>query len=164
MNPGFETPQGGAVSQDTVTARVAAPSDPPSALAGTWKRTPDLVGHPHFPTGTYTLVFDKRWIQDRFPGKLNAKTHDNGAGSGSGLIQDTDWNPGASRLHVQGAVIFRPFDRAKAEGGSWCENYGPGAHYAWSVTGNTLTLAPVGGKDPCDPRGFIWTGDWTRSG
>ena len=36
--------------------------------------------------------------------------------------------------------------------------------YTWSVSGNTLTLMPVGGKDPCPLRGFIWTGDWTRAG
>jgi hypothetical protein len=157
--------EGGAVAQDTVTARVLPPTPPPAELAGTWKRTPDLTGHPNFPAGTYELVFDKRWIQDRFPGKFDPRTsHANGAGSGSGLIQDNDWDPGPTRFHVQGAVVFRPFDRNLAEGGSWCENYGPGADYTWSITGDILTLAPVGGKDPCAPRGFIWTGEWTRVG
>jgi hypothetical protein len=157
--------EGGAVAQDTVTARVLPPTSPPAALTGTWKRTPDLTGHPDFPAGTYELVFDKRWIQDRFPGHFDpARSHANGPGSGGGLVQDNDWDPGPSRFHVQGAVVFRPFDRNKAEGGSWCENFGPGADYTWSVTGNTLTLAPVGGKDPCGPRGFIWTGDWIRVG
>jgi hypothetical protein len=157
--------EGGAVAQHTVTARVLPATTPPTALAGTWKRTPDLTGHPEFPAGAYELVFDKRWIQDRFPGKFDASTtHANGPGTGSGLIQDSDWDPGPTRFHVQGAVVFRPFDPNLAEGGSWCENYGPGADYTWSVTGDTLTLAPVGGKDPCGPRGFIWSGEWTRVG
>ena len=156
---------GGAVAQDRVTASVVPPTDPPAALAGTWRRTPDVSARPEFPAGTYEIVFDKRWIEDRFPGKFDPnKTHENGAGSGGGLIQDTHWDPGPSQFHVQGSVVFRPFDRNKPEGGSWCENFGPGADYTWSVSGNTLTLAPVGGKDPCGPRGFIWTGDWTRVG
>ena len=44
--------QGGAVAEDTVSAPVPEPSTPPASLAGTWKRTPDLSGHPQFPTGT----------------------------------------------------------------------------------------------------------------
>jgi hypothetical protein len=154
---------GGAVAQDTVVARVLPSVTPPAALAGTWQRTPELAGHPNFPAGSYRLVFEKRWIQDHFPGKFDpATSHNNGPGTGKGLIQDNDWDPGPQTFHVQGAVVFRPFDRTKAEGGSWCENFGPGVDYTWSVNGTTLTLAPVGGKDPCGPRGFIWTGDWTR--
>jgi len=37
---------------------------------------------------------------------------------------------------------------------------GPSA--TWSVRRNTLTLAPVGGKDACDQRGNTWTGQRTR--
>jgi hypothetical protein len=156
---------GGSVAKDTVVARVLPPANPPVGLSGTWQRRPDLTGHPNFPTGAYRLVFDRRWIQDRFPGKFDPLTsHKNGPGTGAGLVQDNDWEPGPHRFHVQGAVVFRPFDPNKAEGGSWCENFGPGADYTWSVNGNTLTLAPVGGKDPCATRGFIWTGDWTRMG
>ena len=156
---------GGTVAEDTVVARVLPSASPPAALAGTWQRKPDLTGHPSFPAGSYRLVFEKRWIQDRFPGTFDPLTsHENGPGSGSGLIQDNDWDPGARSFHVQGAVVVRPFDPNKAEGGSWCENSGPGADYSWSVNGTTLTLAPVGRKDPCGPRGFIWTGDWTRVG
>ena len=40
----------------------------------------------------------------------------------------------------------------------------PVADYSWSVSGDTLTLAPIGGGDPCGIRGFIWTGQWTRAG
>jgi hypothetical protein len=39
---------------------------------------------------------------------------------------------------------------------------GPPATYTWSVNGDTLTLAPVGGRDACAIRGFVWAGQWTR--
>jgi hypothetical protein len=94
---------------------------------------PDVTGHPTFPRGTYKLIFDRRWIQERFPG-----------------------------FHVQGAVVFKRFDRNDPEGGSSCDSGGPGTNYSWSVAGDTLTLTPAGGTDPCAPRGFLWTGDWTR--
>lgn len=41
---------------------------------------------------------------------------------------------------------------------------GPRADYRWSVSGNTLTLATVGGAELCRVRQFIWAGDWTRVG
>jgi hypothetical protein len=34
---------------------------------------------------------------------------------------------------------------------------GPGANYSWSVSGDTLTLAPIG-VDRCVERALIWTG------
>jgi hypothetical protein len=30
------------------------------------------------------------------------------------------------------------------------------------VSGSVLTLTPIGGKDACSIRGFIWTGKWAR--
>ena len=33
-----------------------------------------------------------------------------------------------------------------------------------SVSGDTLTLAPVGGHDACGIRGLVWGGTWTRVG
>ena len=54
------------------------------------------------------------------------------------------------------------FDRNDPEGGSSCDYGGPGTDYSWSVDGNTLTLTPARGTDPCAPRGFLWTGAWTR--
>jgi hypothetical protein len=153
----------GQVAEDTVVASVARAPVPPAALAGTWERTPDTTGHPTFPAGTYRLVFDRRWIQERFPGKFDPMlTHANGPGTGQGLIEDNDWDPGTTTFHVQGAVVFKRFDRNDPEGGSSCDYGGPGTDYSWSVTGDTLTLAPVSGKDPCAPRGFLWTGEWTR--
>jgi hypothetical protein len=153
----------GATAEDTVTARVLKAPDPPAGLAGTWKRTPDVTGHPTFPAGTYKLIFERRWIQERFPGKFDPETtHANGPGTGKGLIEDNDWEPHATTFHVQGAVVFKRFDRNDPEGGSACDYGGPGTDYSWSVSGNTLTLAPLSGKDPCAPRGFLWTGEWTR--
>ena len=153
----------GTMAEDTVVARVLRAPDPPAALAGTWTRTPDLTGRPTFPAGAYKLVFERRWIQQRNPGKFDPETtHANGPGSGQGLIEDHDWEPRATTFHVQGAVVFRRFDKNDPEGGSPCDYGGPGTDYSWSVNGNTLTLAPVRGKDPCVPRGVIWTGDWTR--
>ena len=153
----------GQVAEDTVVASVPRAPDPPAALAGTWQRTPDTTGHPTFPAGVYKLVFDRRWIQERFPGKFDPETtHANGPGTGQGLIEDNDWDPGPTTFHVQGAVVFKRFDRNDPEGGSSCDYGGPGTDYNWSVDGNTLTLTPAHGTDPCAPRGFLWTGQWTR--
>ena len=154
----------GQIAEDTVVARVLRAADPPAALAGTWERTPDTKGHPTFPAGTYKLIFEKRWIQERFPGKFNPlTTHANGPGTGQGLIEDNDWEPGATTFHVENAVVFKKFDRNDPEGGSPC-NPGQGTDYSWSVDGDTLTLKPLRGKDPCAPRGFLWTGEWMRVG
>jgi hypothetical protein len=139
----------GPMAEHTVVARVPAAPKPPAALAGTWQRTPDTTGTT-FPAGTYKLVFENRWIRDRFPGKFDPKiSHNTGPGTGKGLIQDNDWEPGPDTFHVQGAVIFKRFDRTDPEGGSYCTYGGPRADYSWSVDGNTLTLTPVGGKDRC---------------
>ena len=79
------------------------------------------------------------------------------------MIEDNDWDPGPTTFHVQGAVVYKRFDRNDPEGGSSCDYGGPGTDYSWSVDGDTLTLKPVNGTDPCAPRGFLWTGEWTRA-
>src|SRR4029077_9577821 len=53
----------GAIMEDNVTARVAAPAAPPAALVGSWQRTvADTSGAPKggtpTPAGTYKLVID----------------------------------------------------------------------------------------------------------
>ena len=152
----------GDVVEHTVVARVLPAPNPPSALSGTWQRKPKTSGTT-LPSGTYKLVFEKRWIQDRFPGKFDpATSHANGPGTGKGVIQDNDWEPGTETFHVQGAVVWKRYHVTDPEGGSWCNYGGPGADYTWSVIEKTLTLAPVGGKDPCAARGRLWTGEWTR--
>jgi hypothetical protein len=152
----------------TVIARVLPTPNPPAALAGTWKRFVDTSSLPssiHAPSGVYTLTFEKRWIQSPNPGKYVKGTGPNdSANTGAGWIFDYDWTPGPTQFHVQGAVTFRIFHDnpyGDAEGGSRCSMGGPGANYRWSVSGDTLTLAPIG-NDRCRERGFIWTGQWTR--
>jgi hypothetical protein len=150
---------------DIVTARVLPAAEVPTALAGTWQRTladpvppdPGATGNQPNPAGSYTITFDKRWIQDHYPGTYEASNS-----ICYGCIIDNDYVPGASTFQVWGATTFAPDFTWKAEGGWWCNADGPGATYTWSVTGSTLTLAPVGGTDPCNQRGTTWTGQWTR--
>lgn len=81
------------------------------------------------------------------PGKYNSlTTHANGPGIGQGLIEDNDWEPNPATFDVQGAVVFKRFDRNDRGGGSSCDYGGPGTDYTWSVDGNILTLTPAGGS------------------
>jgi len=156
----------------TVTARVLPAPQPPSTLAGKWQRTvdahaapkPGSAGNPtetFTPSGVYTIDFERRWIRDDFPGKFVYPASNR---TGNGFVFLNDYTPGKARFHVAGEVVFHPLSLRLAEGGWWCEPYGPPADYSWSVTGDKLTLRPIGGKDACGIRGFIWTGEWTRVG
>ncbi len=155
----------GRLAEDTVVARVLPAPNPPGALAGTWRRTIDTTDSPKLgspanptytpvPSGTYTISFDKRWIKDHFPGKLDLTTS---LKTGAGLSFLNDWAPGPDSFHVQGNVNTHPLWAL-----AWCYPGGPGADYHWSVAGNTLTMTPIGGTDACGIRGFIWTGRWQR--
>jgi hypothetical protein len=162
----------GRVASDTVTARVLPAVPVPPALAGAWRRTVDPAGAPRpgtpgapadtpTPKGTYTIVFDKRWIQTRNPGRFSRASVDEN--TGLGYIQDTDYVPGARTFRVWGAASWRPWSDYLAEEGTWCLQWGgPQADYSWSVSGDTLTLAPLRGSEPCRVRQFIWAGEWTR--
>jgi hypothetical protein len=166
------TPRTGQAETDTVTARVLPAPPVPTKLAGTWKRTitdtsnapaPGTSGNPTdtlTPPGTYRISFDRQWIHDEFPCTTSPCRY---VSSGAGAEFDSDWNPGPSTFHVQGEVTFRISKNTDRLAGWWCETAGPAANYTWSVTGNNLTLAPVGGHDACGIRGFIWTGTWTRA-
>jgi hypothetical protein len=159
---------------DTVVARVQPPPVVPSALAGTWQRVisntsaapkPGSPGNPTdslTPPGTYRIDFDPRWIHDTFPCDTSPCRFNPKTGGGGEFV--SDWTPGASTFTVRGPVTFRIFHDTDRLGGFWCYEDGPSATYTWSVSGNTLTLAPVGGHDACGIRGFIWTGTWTRTG
>jgi hypothetical protein len=162
----------GRSANDTVTARVLPPPAVPAALAGTWKRDipntsgapkPGSAGNPTdslTPPGTYTMIIEKRWIKHIQPGKYDQPVSDK---TGDGVEYESDYTPGPTTFRVYGAVTRFPFNDALADGGGWwCWEDGPPATYSWSVSGNTLTLAPVGGKDTCAIRGFIWAGTWTR--
>lgn len=157
---------------DTNQARVLPAPEPAAALAGTWQRTIDATaapkpGSPQNPTGSivasgrYTMTFEKRWIRDRQPGKW---VYPQSNKTGYGLYYLDDYTAGPTRIHVVGEVVFHPQSDRLPEGGWWCYSSGPPADYSWSVRGDTLTLAPIGGHDACGIRGFIWIGQWTRVG
>jgi hypothetical protein len=153
----------GRVAIDTVTAKTVAPPAVPAELRGTWQRTPfSKVLVPGWPTGTYKLVFDSRWIKLIHPGPFDPVKS---APTGQGYINYFDWNPtGANRFHAQGAVTLKAQGPKDRVGGWLCEPSGPASNYTWSVSGTTLTLTPVGGADACRLRGQVWAGDWSRVG
>jgi hypothetical protein len=162
----------GRKASTVVTARVRARPALPAGLAGTWQRTiADTSAAPptgtadnptdtYTPPGTYTMVIDKRQIQMRFPGTFHRPASE---ATGEGWILDSDYIIASQFLRATGPVAFEPF-HAQAEGGTWCWQDGPSGDYEWTITGNTLTLTPRGGADPCGIRGFIWSGQWTRTG
>jgi len=159
-------------AEDTVRARVLPPAAVPAALAGTWRRTiADTSGAPApgsgenptdtlTPPGTYRITFDRRWIHDEFPCTNSPCTYNSNTGAGGEL--NTDWIPGPSRFSVLGSVTTHMAKATDRLAGWWCETWGPAATYTWTVSGNTLTLTPVGGQDACGIRGFIWAGQWTK--
>lgn len=163
-----------AAATDTVTARVLPPPVVPSALAGTWQRTfqttsaaprpkgPDAPDPTRTPPGRYTITFEPRWIHDVFPCDTSPCRFNDKTGGGGEFV--TDWTPGAKTFQARGAVTFRVGHDTDRLYGWWCWMDGPAATYSWSVNGDTLTLAPVGGHDACGIRGFIWAGQWTRTG
>jgi hypothetical protein len=165
------TANDGGVATDTVVARVAPAPSPPPEIAGTWQRmidtssapTPGSKGNPTStltPSGLYRITFEKRWINDQFPGKF---VYPASNATGNGFTSQSDYTATPKLLHVFGAVIFRQYSDKVTGGGSWCYFGGPAADYSWTVSGTTLTLAPIGGSDACSIRGFIWTGEWTRA-
>jgi hypothetical protein len=145
---------GGRTATDGVTARVLPAAEVPPKLAGSWTRTESSVS----PAGTYTLTFVRPWIEDRRPG-----TASGGRTVCHGCVVRDDYAAGPSTLTVWGSVITGPRVASDPVGGWWCGPGGPAATYTWTVAGSTLTLAPLGGRDPCERRGFAWTGTWTRT-
>jgi hypothetical protein len=146
--------KGGRTATDAVAARVLPAPEVPTKLVGTWRRT--LARS--VPAGTYAITFDRRWLEDRLPGRFR-----HGAGRCSGCILRDDYAPGPRTFTVWGAVVTGPAIASSPVRGWWCDPGGPTATYSWSVSGSTLTLAPLGGSDPCRRRGLAWTGRWTRS-
>ncbi|MGI8413563.1 MAG: hypothetical protein ACR2QA_13985 [Solirubrobacteraceae bacterium] len=166
-------PRAGRPATDTVIARVLPAPPVPSSLVGTWQRhISDTSGAPAAgstgnptktltPPGTYRITFDRRWIHDEFPCTTSPCTYVSSTGAGAEF--DSDWDPGASTFHVQGGVTFKISKDTERLYGAWCETWGPPATYTWSISQNTLKLAPVGGHDACAIRGFVWSGRWTRT-
>ncbi len=155
---------GGKKATRTVVARVIKEPDPPLALAGTWRRkvlkeVPPDPAYPGdaVPAGQWTLVFDRRWIEAHFPGTFDPRTSPQ---TGAGNILLDDYTVGADRFTVYGAVTTgRMNPNVAAGGGWWCGPGGPRGTYAWSVSGDALTLA---GRDGCSQRLGIYAGKWTK--
>ena len=151
----------GQVAEDTVVARVLPAAEPPAALAGTWQRTPDVHGHPTFPAG-------------------HTSSSSNAAGSRSGSRGSSTPRPptptaqepvrGSSRTTIGTRVPLRSTSRCgpveavqPKRSGRWILLRLRRAGYRLQLVGRGNTLpAPAHGKDPCAPRGFLWTGQWTR--
>lgn len=150
----------GRVALDTVTAQVTAPPAVPDALKGTWTRTPDPISTPGWPTGSYKLVFDPRWIELIHPGPFDPVKS---VPTGEGYINYFDWNPGNNSFHIQGVVTLKTQGAKDRVGGWLCGPGGPGANYTWTLNDETLTLKPTGGKDACRLRALVLAGDWTRT-
>jgi hypothetical protein len=162
----------GSTATDTVVARILPAPAPPADLAGSWTRTVDTTGVPKpgsagNPTdtivaaGRWTITFEKRWVHDQAPGTFVFPKSNK---DGTGFVFLDDYTATANRISVAGEVIMHQVRDNLAEGGFWCYPNGPGATYNWSVTGDTLTLAPIGGHDACGVRGAVWSGQWTRIG
>jgi hypothetical protein len=154
---------------DSVTARVLPAPDVPAALAGTWQRTvtgpipadPGGASTNPAPGGTYTFTFDPRWVKESSPGPFTPIT--NGTQPCNGCIYLEDYLAGPSTLQLWGTATTNPITADNPIGGWWCFEDGPPTKYSWTVSGNTLTLTPTAGLDPCHQRGTVWSGTWTRA-
>jgi hypothetical protein len=159
---------GNRIGTDTVIARVRPAPQIPAALAGTWQRNvpgpipPDAnaASTNPAPAGVYTITFDRRFVQEKNPEPYTPMT--SGGQVCNGCIELEDYVAGASTLHVWGAVTTNLITDANPVGGWWCFADGPRAAYRWTVSGDTLTLAPIGGQDFCHQRGTVSSGTWTR--
>jgi hypothetical protein len=87
------------------------------------------------------VTFEKRWVRDQQPGTFAFPQSNN---SGDGLYYLDDYTADAHQVHVVGEVVFHPYSDPLPEGGAWRYVSGPPATYEWRVTGDTLTLRPVG--------------------
>ena len=82
--------------------------------------------------------------------------------TGIGFVFLDDYTATATRINVAGEVIFHKSSDKLAEGGWWCYPERTGRRLQLVGQRDTLTLAPVGGRDACAVRGFVWSGQWTR--
>jgi len=135
-------------------------------LAGKWQRTVDPTeppgpGRPALrrntrrPAGTYTLVFDRRWIRPATPARSRTRSVDKNTGSGTSRTATTHRARPRSTSGVRSAGGCQRYSPRRAPGVS----PGAGPKHVPLVGGRQqpLTLSPVGGLDPCRVRGFIWT-------
>jgi hypothetical protein len=156
----------GAKTSENVVARVIAAPEPPAALAGSWSRNvpnpvPPDPAYPGdaVPAGTWTITFDRRWLEERFPGTFDPATSPQ---TGAGNILLDDYTAGPETLTIYGAVTTHPLNfKIAAGGGWWCAPGGPKGRYSWSVSGDSLTLTAAP-SDGCSQRGGVLAGTWTR--
>jgi hypothetical protein len=100
-------------------------------------------------------VFDRRFIEAVYPGTFDPMKSQKTL---AGYIIDSDWVPGPETFEVACSVTIGLPVPENRRGGWWCEPSGPAGSHSWSVCGNTLTLAPVGGVDRNTQRGGVFTG------
>jgi hypothetical protein len=135
---------------ETVVVRVRGASAPPARLAGTWTRDiptavpadKNVLWRETVPAGPKRMRIDRRYVEF--------------SGTGPARVR-FDFDATSTTLRLGGPV----WTGDPNEVGS-CEPWGPGATYSWSVSGDALTLAPLGSGDGCRQRGAIVTGEWTR--
>ncbi len=140
----------GVRAEDTVSARTLAPSRPPAAIVGTWRRT---VTHAQAgtdtPAGIWTL-------------KIDASGWRIGDPEGGHNWVDVVY-PRPGRLQARSGIWNAPVEGQGGNG--WCEDTNKAVDYAWQVSGETLTVTLVG-PDHCGDRHnlqhFIWAGNWAR--
>jgi hypothetical protein len=161
------------VAAKTVVALVGRSPSPPAALAGTWRRSVrrpvpadpgglyasarggSFAGRDPAPAGAWRMVVDKRFVQHVAP---------------TGYVINSDYATGPGTIRFASPVWTTPRAPLAPSSGhngnprewGWCDPWGRETTYIWSVSGNTLTLAPQGGTDACRQRGAILTGEWKR--
>ena len=152
--------ESGRVVSDTVTARVTAAPQPPTALQGTWTRTmtqqditnAGLTLGP--PTGRWQLVFDRVGAWELDP-----------LGTGLGTQYAVTGNTINAYAPIQEAPCCSSGSGGIVRyghhglGGVDCNPSGPFGSYSWSVHADTLTLTPI--VKGCPSQEAIWAGVWT---
>ncbi len=142
----------GTVVSDTVTARVVAPSPPPSKLAGTWSRIVTAAdvqkatsGQPP-PPGRWKVTIEK------------AGWHMTDPQNGGGLFDVAYLS--TTRLQMRPTIESPPFPNPS--NGGFCGDTDPLATWTATVSsdGKSLTIGPAT-KDPCGDRLAILQGTWT---
>jgi hypothetical protein len=139
-------------ASDTVTARTLPAPRPPAPLVGGWERTVTKAeAGSQTPAGTWMLRVDASgWhITDPVGGE--------------------NWIDvaylGVGRLQARGGIWATPIESKGGNG--WCEDTNASVDYAWSLSGETLTITLVGADrcgDPHNKQHFIWAGNWTKVG
>jgi hypothetical protein len=135
----------GRTSTDTVRARVIAAPPPPSVLAHTWSRT---VAGPPAPGTWKVSIVTEGWVM-RDP-------------QGGGGVFDVRYLS-STKIELR-PTIEHPLYPDQNNGG-WCSDTDPLSIYTVTVSGDgqSMTLAPANGHDPCADRANVIAGTWSRA-